>query len=54
MIVSSGADMSGIVKYLLLGIAAAGFIIIIYFYLLERKKKRELRRSEEKFWRNLK
>jgi PiT family inorganic phosphate transporter len=54
IIVSSGADMSGIVKYLLLGIAAAGFIIIIYFYLLERKKKRELRRSEEKFWRNLK
>jgi hypothetical protein len=51
---SGGADMSGIIKYLLLGIMAAGIIAIIYFYLLERKKKRELHKSEERFWKNLK
>jgi ABC-type multidrug transport system permease subunit len=52
--IGSGADLSGIVKYLLAGIVAAGVVAIIYFYLLERKKKRELRRSEERFWKNLK
>jgi hypothetical protein len=46
--------MSGIVKYLLLGIVAAGIIAMIYYYLLERKKSRELRKSEERFWKNLK
>jgi len=54
MLVTSGADMSGIVKYLLLAILAGGILIMVYYYLLERKKKRELRRSEEKFWKNLK
>lgn len=54
MIVSSGADMSEIIKYLLLGIMAAGIVAIIYYYLLERKKTIELHKSEEKFWKNLK
>jgi PiT family inorganic phosphate transporter len=54
MIVNSGSDMSEIVKYLLIGIFAAGFVTVIYFYLLERKKKREMRRADEKFWKNLK
>jgi PiT family inorganic phosphate transporter len=54
MLVSSGADMSGIVKYLLLAILATGFLIMIYYYLLERKKKKEIRRSDEIFWKNLK
>lgn len=53
-LVTGGAEMSEIVKYLLLGIVIAGFAAMIYFYLLERKKTRELRRSEERFWRNLK
>jgi PiT family inorganic phosphate transporter len=51
---TGGATISGIVKYLLLGIIAAGIVAIIYFYLLERKKSGELRRSEERFWKNLK
>jgi hypothetical protein len=51
---TGGATISGIVKYLLLGIMAAGIVAIIYFYLLERKKSGELRRSEERFWKNLK
>jgi phosphate/sulfate permease len=54
MIVTSGANISGIVKYLLLAILAAGTVIIIYYYLLERKKKKEMRRSDEIFWKNLK
>jgi inorganic phosphate transporter, PiT family len=54
MQVYSGADMSDIIKYLLLGIIATGLIIAAYFFLLERKKRRELRQSDEKFWKNLK
>lgn len=53
-LVETDANMSAIIKYLLLGIMIAGTLLIIYYYLLERKKKRELRRSEEKFWKNLK
>jgi PiT family inorganic phosphate transporter len=53
-VISGSADMSGIIKYLLLGIMAAGIVAIIYYYLLERKKARELRKSEERFWKNLK
>jgi PiT family inorganic phosphate transporter len=53
-IMTGGTDMSGIIKYLLLGILIFGMIAIIYFYLLERKKKREFRKSEERFWKNLK
>jgi inorganic phosphate transporter, PiT family len=54
VISSSETDMSGIIKYLLLGIMAAGAVALIYFYLLERKKTRELNKSEERFWKNLK
>jgi inorganic phosphate transporter, PiT family len=50
----SSAELSGIIKYLLLGIVAAGIVAMIYFYLLERKKSRDLHRSEERFWKNLK
>jgi phosphate/sulfate permease len=53
-IMSGGVDMSGIIKYLLLGIMATGIVALIYFYLLERKKTRELRKSEERFWKYLK
>jgi len=51
---SGGTEISGIIRYLLLAILAAGIIVMIYYYLLERKKKRELRKSEERFWKNLK
>lgn len=53
-VISSAPDMSGIIKYLLLGIMAAGVVAMIYFYLLERKKIQELHKSEERFWKNLK
>lgn len=52
--VAGGAEISGIIKYLLLGILAAGIVAMAYFYLLERKKNRELRKSEQRFWQNLK
>jgi PiT family inorganic phosphate transporter len=52
--VTAEAGISGIIKYLLLGILIVGSLVIIFLYLLERKKKRELRLSEQKFWRNLK
>lgn len=53
-IVSSGANMSEVVKYLLLAAFIIGFVAMVYFYLLERKKSRELRKSEDKFWKYLK
>jgi inorganic phosphate transporter, PiT family len=53
-IMGTGQDFSNIIKYLLIGIMAAGIVAMIYFYLLERKKSREISRSEEKFWKYLK
>lgn len=52
--VAGGQDLSGIIKYLLIGLMIAGTLGILYFLMLERKKKRDLRKSEEKFWQNLK
>jgi inorganic phosphate transporter, PiT family len=48
------ADISGIIKYLLLGLLIFGTIAIIFYILLENKKRREMQRSEEKFWKNMK
>jgi inorganic phosphate transporter, PiT family len=45
---------SGIIRFLLAGIIAAGLLTGLFYWLLERKKSRELRLSEEKFWKNLK
>ena len=47
-------DISGIFKYLLMGILIFGTIGTIYFLLLERKKRKDLQRSEERFWMNMK
>jgi phosphate/sulfate permease len=47
-------DVSGIIKYLLMGLLIFGTIGIIYYVLLENKKRREMQRSEEKFWKNMK
>jgi phosphate/sulfate permease len=46
--------ISLIMQYLILSLLIAGTIAILLYYSLERKKKIELRKSEEKFWRNLK
>lgn len=48
------SDVSGIIKYLLLGLFIFGSIGIIFYILLENKKRREMQRSEEKFWKNMK
>jgi len=47
-------DVSGIFKYILLGILIFGTIGTLYYLLLERKKRRDLQRSEERFWMNMK
>jgi inorganic phosphate transporter, PiT family len=52
--ISGGAEVSGIIRYILSGLLLFGTIGIIYYLLLERKKKTSLRKSEEKFWMNLK
>jgi PiT family inorganic phosphate transporter len=51
---ASGSNISHIMKYFLVSLLVAGTISIIYYYFLERKKKIELRKSEERFWNNLK
>ena len=50
----TGPEISEIVKYLLLGILIVGTLLILFFYMLERKRTNKLKRSEEKFWKNLK
>jgi PiT family inorganic phosphate transporter len=52
--ISGGTDISRIIKYLILGLLIFGTIGIIFYLLLEWKKKTGLRKSEEKFWMNLK
>ncbi len=47
-------DVSGIFKYILLGILIFGTIGTLYFLLLERKRRKDLRKSEERFWMNMK
>jgi PiT family inorganic phosphate transporter len=54
MAISGNNNVSGIIKYLLLGIFIFGTLGIIYYTLLERKKKIGLQKSEEKFWLNMK
>jgi inorganic phosphate transporter, PiT family len=54
MAANSQADVSYIIKYLLLGILIFGTAGIIFYVLLENKKRREMQRSEEKFWKNMK
>lgn len=51
---TGGADLSGIIKYFLLGVMIFGTIGIIYYILLQRKKKKGLQKSEEKFWMHMK
>jgi PiT family inorganic phosphate transporter len=47
-------DVSGIIKYILLGLLIFGSIGITFYFLLERKKRIGLQKSEEKFWMNMK
>jgi PiT family inorganic phosphate transporter len=51
---TNGAEVSVIIKYVLLGLLIFGIIGITYYLLLERKKKIGLRKSEERFWMNIK
>ncbi len=52
--VSGQNDVSGIIKYLLLGLFIFGIIAMVFYILLENKKRREMQRSEDKFWKNMK
>ncbi|HKK42970.1 MAG TPA: inorganic phosphate transporter, partial [Bacteroidales bacterium] len=52
--ITNGAQVSGIVKYLLTGLIISGTITLIIYILLDRKKQLSLQKSEEKFWKNLK
>ena len=53
-VIYGGADVSLMIKYILLGLLIFGTIGIVYFLMLERMKKRDLRKSEERFWMNIK
>ena len=52
--VTSGANLSAIIKYVLLGLFIFGIVGSIYYLLLERKKKISFQKSEERFWMNIK
>ena len=53
-VIYGGSEVSLMIKYILLGLLIFGTIGIVFFLLLERRKKRDLRKSEEKFWMNIK
>jgi inorganic phosphate transporter, PiT family len=54
MALSGQSDVSGIIKYLLMGLFIFGTIGIVFYVLLENKKRKEMQKSEEKFWKNMK
>jgi inorganic phosphate transporter, PiT family len=47
-------EISSVIRYFLLGVVVFGLAAITYNIILERKKRAELKKSEEKFWKNLK
>lgn len=53
-VITGNTDVSGIIRYLILGLIIFGTLGIGYYLLLERKKKIGLQKSEEKFWMNMK
>ncbi len=48
------SNISDIMGYLLPSLLIAGIIAVLFYYFLERKRKSELKRSEERFWKNIK
>ncbi len=48
------ADISYIIKYLILGLLVFGVIATACYILLENKKRRDMQKSEARFWNNLK
>jgi phosphate/sulfate permease len=48
------ADLSELMKYVLLGLVIIGIVTFIFYAVLEAKKRRGIHKSEEKFWRNMK
>jgi hypothetical protein len=52
--IAGGTDLSGIIKYTLLGVLIFGSIAIGYYLLLQRRKKLGFQKSEERFWMNMK
>lgn len=53
-VTSADPRVSEIMQYLILCLMAAGLIAVLFYYLLDRKKRTELKKSEEKFWKNMK
>jgi inorganic phosphate transporter, PiT family len=51
---AGGADLSGIIKYILLGVLIFGSIAVGYYLLLQHRKKLGFQKSEERFWMNMK
>ena len=51
---TANSQISEIMQYLILSLLIAGTVAILFYYFLDRKKKIGLRKSEEKFWGNLK
>ena len=46
--------ISEIVQFIIFGLLVAGIIAGLFYYLLERKKNNEFKKSEERFWGNIK
>jgi inorganic phosphate transporter, PiT family len=53
-VIQTQQDLSGIMKYLILGLLIFGGIGTLFYTLLENRKKREMQKSEARFWKNMK
>jgi len=53
-VITTDPRVSEIMQYIILCLIVAGFVGVLYYYLLDSKRRTELKKSEEKFWKNLK
>ncbi len=52
--IADQGSVSGIVRYILLAAMAACLFGIVFYVLIAQRKKREMKKAEERFWKNLK
>jgi PiT family inorganic phosphate transporter len=52
--VATDPAISGIMQYLLPGLLIAGAMGVLLYYFFEIKRRNEIKKSEEKFWKNIK
>ncbi len=53
-IIAEQGNISGIVRYIILGLFGSFVVGMVYYLLLESKKRKDMQKSEARFWKNMK